>query len=586
MFAKKFSVTAQNPVSKKDLKKLKSDILEQYPRLTESDIKKVLPEDGNVMVQKLDNRCLLYQSDGHPPAFFDFEQRGEIFPTCYALWRLPPVIMDLQVHAPVSKFVLKGADVMLPGVLAPEKGFGYMKAGQPRVVTIPNNPYSIAVGKVLVSTDDIAEKGMKGKAMQVLHTFRDELWVHCGKEIPNKGFGDEEVCECADRMADAAAVEGEEFAQEDVQKEPTEEAPPPVNVEATASSPAVPTMAPDELLDFCFLFALKTSLAEDKAFPIEAGDMYAKHMLPARPEGTTLDVKQTSHKQIGKYLNAMRKKKIIDVVEKKGVISVKSVDRKHKLLTEFVVPSFNDAGAPPVVGAGGYPAASPKAAAAPKAAAGYPSAGSSNKTGRPAPAISIKYKPSHYTEGLYKAAGLRKDELLAWEDCCGVLDKYLKQQDLVADGEQVALDELLTNALFVVAGGKKKDAEEPPTSASVLKMQTALKDRMQMHTVVEVEGLPAYVRKGELVKIQIATARKGAHNITRCTGLETFSVEPEVVAEALKKKLNCTTSVEKLPGNNVKDKVMQLQGHAHQEIIEYLQKEYNIDKKYIDLKLK
>jgi translation initiation factor 1 (eIF-1/SUI1) len=59
-----------------------------------------------------------------------------------------------------------------------------------------------------------------------------------------------------------------------------------------------------------------------------------------------------------------------------------------------------------------------------------------------------------------------------------------------------------------------------------------------------------------------------------------------VVAEALKKKLNCTTSVEKLPGNNVKDKVMQLQGHAHQEIIEYLQKEYNIDKKYIDLKLK
>ena len=31
-------------------------------------------------------------------------------------------------------------------------------------------------------------------------------------------------------MADAAAVEGEEFAQEEVQKEPTEEAPPPVNV--------------------------------------------------------------------------------------------------------------------------------------------------------------------------------------------------------------------------------------------------------------------------------------------------------------------------------------------------------------------
>ena len=41
-------------------------------------------------------------------------------------------------------------------------------------------------------------------------------------------------------------------------------------------------------------------------------------------------ISNTTRFGIVRYLNAMRKKKLIDVVEKKGVISVKSVDRKHK----------------------------------------------------------------------------------------------------------------------------------------------------------------------------------------------------------------------------------------------------------------
>ena len=41
---------------------------------------------------------------------------------------------------------------------------------------------------------------------QVLHTFRDELWVHCGKEIPNKGFGDEEVFQGSSGATIASSV--------------------------------------------------------------------------------------------------------------------------------------------------------------------------------------------------------------------------------------------------------------------------------------------------------------------------------------------------------------------------------------------
>ena len=38
----------------------------------------------------------------------------------------------------------------------------------------------------------------------------------------------------------------------------------------------------DDLLDFTFLQAIKHSLSDDKALPIEASELYEKHMKPVR----------------------------------------------------------------------------------------------------------------------------------------------------------------------------------------------------------------------------------------------------------------------------------------------------------------
>lgn len=56
--------------------------------------------------------------------------------------------------------------------------------------------------------------------------------------------------------------------------------------------------------------------------------------------------------------------------------------------------------------------------------------------------------------------------------------------------------------------------------------------------------------------------------------------------QALKVKLGCTTAVLKLPGNNVKDMEVLLQGHCVNEVVEYLWNVYSIDKQWIELKLK
>ena len=52
----------------------------------------------------------------------------------------------------------------------------------------------------------------------------------------------------------------------------------------------------------------------------------------------------------------------------------------------------------------------------------------------------------------------------------------------------------------------------------------------------------------------------------------------------LKIKVGCTTAVLKLPGNNVKDMEVLLQGHCVQEVIDYLRDVYCLDRQWIDVK--
>merc|ERR1719456_2156229 len=163
-----------------------------------------------------------------------------------------------------------------------------------------------------------------------------------------------------------------------------------------------------------------------------------------------------------------------------------------------------------------------------------------------------------------------RDQLFSMDEARAVIKSYCERESLLIEAG-VKLDEKLTKALWEVAGGKKKDAPDYPTEASLDQVHAKLEERMAEHTKVEVDG-DSCVRKGGLPKIEIHLTRKGGHNLTRVVGLETYCVKPEALAQDLKKHLNCTTSVEDLPGKDAKDKMMQTQGHVQNELIEYLGK--------------
>ena len=153
------------------------------------------------------------------------------------------------------------------------------------------------------------------------------------------------------------------------------------------------------------------------------------------------------------------------------------------------------------------------------------------------------------------------------------------------DPQAIPLDELLLNGLVKLAGGTKKGT----TFAShmpLAELKAAMTERMSAFHQVTVEGEAPSVRKGALKLIQVEMKRAAGHNKTHVSGLETFCISPDAVAQALKIKLGCTTAVLKLPGNNVKDQEVLLQGHCVQEVVDYLRDVYCIDKQWIELKLK
>lgn len=153
------------------------------------------------------------------------------------------------------------------------------------------------------------------------------------------------------------------------------------------------------------------------------------------------------------------------------------------------------------------------------------------------------------------------------------------------DPEAVPLDELLLNSLVKLAGGAKKGTTFA-THMPLGELKAAMKERMTAFHRVEVEGEAPSIRKGGLKLINIEMKRAAGHNKTHVAGLESFCISPDAVANALKVKLGCTTAVLKLPGNNVKDQEVLLQGHCVQEVCDYLRDVYCIDKQWIELKLK
>jgi predicted RNA-binding protein (TIGR00451 family) len=112
---------------------------------------------------------------GDAPIFVDLDSKApspyRLLPTLPgALWApaTPIVLPALTVSSPVSSFLIRGADLMLPGVLPPLPCF---KKGDLLAVRVRGNPAPFAVGEACVSSEEAAAGGMRGRALKLLHHY-------------------------------------------------------------------------------------------------------------------------------------------------------------------------------------------------------------------------------------------------------------------------------------------------------------------------------------------------------------------------------------------------------------------------------
>jgi PUA domain protein len=82
-----------------------------------------------------------------------------------------PVLNEIIVDMGAVKFVVKGADVMRPGIVE----FDSFGSGEIVVIRDLNHKKPLAIGRALFSSDEIKEM-VSGKVIKNLHYVGDKIW--------------------------------------------------------------------------------------------------------------------------------------------------------------------------------------------------------------------------------------------------------------------------------------------------------------------------------------------------------------------------------------------------------------------------
>ncbi|MFQ6627590.1 hypothetical protein Gotur_005828 [Gossypium turneri] len=604
MFKKAVEAKAQQRLSGADRKKLKRTIRDRFPRASDADIDALLPPKAEITVSKFQNRVHVYGVEGGVPLFFNVDGRGsEIYPTVFALWKLPEMLPYFMLKGgEVSRFVIGGADLMFPGISVAAEGLPSFSAGEPWAVKVPGNPAPIAVGSTTMSSAEALKAGLRGKALRIMHYYRDLLWQSVeGHYVPNSGFLEDVVLEDPSFLASNQPSDSSEGAtcESDVQQscvnnENTEGS---IDVNGAISDACAASMQNDsenaakeimmdasdlkstanvdaakldiELsslsiedvdshLDRCLLQALHTTV-KDKDLPMPGSTLWSNHVLPCRPSGITLDIKKSSHKKLSKWLQAKTSTGLITVKEdkyKKEAMLI-SVNRGHPEYLQF----------------------KPEKQPVEKVVQAGDSAASESRSQKALEVVEV-YKSSVHVNPIFASVGADTGKLYSASEATDIVFKYIEKENLVKQTNKatVVLDATLCDALFK---GAIKKGSTYPTEIHKKDLGATFINRMQAHHMVT-RGGESVVRKGVLKTVQIMTERRqGNKKVTKVSGLETFLIDPEALASELQKKFACSTTVAELPGK--KGLEVLIQGGVIDDVARHLLEQYGIPKRYIEV---
>ncbi|ETV72746.1 hypothetical protein H257_12120 [Aphanomyces astaci] len=569
MFAKAFNTSGNTRLKGKDVKKVRLDLLKSCGIESDASFPWNLLAKAEIVKIKLaaPSRTVLFTDADSNVLAFDVHGKGDVVPSVYLLWHEPALrshLPQLVVHSPVSHFLLRGADPMLPGVLKQSHSTDHpFLKGQLRAVYVHGNPMPFAIGDMLVDAETLAVQGWKGKAMQLLHVVFDELsklnpQSLLSRNLP-EGFTDNEILpiEVASQATasevldiNAITLEGDEIEEKKppstVHVGPNEDD---ANDEEEGES--VRSQADlDDLLERSFYQAMKVVKPSDA--PMLASRFYASLVLPCRPVGTAINVKGTSYKKISTFLKDMASRGVVDVTEHDGVQTITLFRKTHPDVSRHQLHRSEMNVAVDLEA---------------EATAGM------FVPGKYAPEVVQLYRLTQQTQLL---GADTKATALHLADVRALLNEYIATNGLVhpREPQYVQLDMILTDALYP---GKKKPAAGYPDKLLRQDVLQLLVSRLRpYHSIQLYPEQPVVPVVGEYRPIRIKTElTKRQKPVTIVANIEQFGLDPDAFLKDAQKKWACSATIV-LHGKDVE---VHIQGNLGQDVVQYLGTQYKIASK-------
>ncbi|XP_040594084.1 eukaryotic translation initiation factor 2D isoform X2 [Mesocricetus auratus] len=545
MFAKAFRVKSNTAIKGSDRRKLRADVTAAFPTLGTDQTSELIPGKEELNVMKL------YAHKGDTVTVY--------MSGVYTLWSHPDLLPAFTTWPLVLDKLVRGADLMLPGVVVPPTGLPQVQQGDLCAITLVGNRAPVAIGVAAMSTAQMLSSGLKGKGFSVLHTYQDHLWKSGDKSSPpaiaplavNPTDSNEEKVDLGlQGNLSCLTLEGEEENRKVHHPEASEDTSSGAQSQDSLDGKLLQEQM-DELLHQCFLHALK-SRVKRADLPLLTSTLLGSHMFSCCPEGQQLDIKKSSYKKLSKFLQQMQQEQIVQVRElSKGVESIVAVDWRHPRITSFVIPE-------------------------PSLTSQNVQEGSREQPYHPPDIKSLYCIPASMTQ-LFQESGHKRGSTLEGSEVRRIIIDYAKKNNLVdADNRNVVkLDPILCDCIL------EKNEQHVVMKLPWDCLLTRCLQNMQPAYQVTFPGQEPILKKGKLCPIDITLAKK-AHNkkVTLVRNLETYGLDPCSVAATL--QLRCQASTIVFPAPGAKDSLqVQIQGNQIHHLGQLLLEEYRLPGKYI-----
>ncbi|KAI8622386.1 hypothetical protein BC830DRAFT_1089720 [Chytriomyces sp. MP71] len=549
MFKKGVNIKSTTTLRGSDQKKLRAEVEAQYGAC--AGLSNGQPVTKHVIDEYFGT---LFVTGGNPLfARIDLglDRRTVLVPTLYTLFAGLANVRKVATHGGVARRLLGGADLMLPGVIRPVDAA--IRKGD--IVAIEVNGVPVAVAASLMDAGEMVASGMRGRGFQVIHCIGDALFAMGDGIVPALGQGvaafggkdgedeeDDDVDEQTN-VTDAVGISGgfvmvdategsvDEFALVDASDAPAAAELEELSLYDSESIVKVPPSVSQEfspqemdaLLEQGLLTAIKLSLPQDaKSFPMPATSIYSLYMLPINAQ---MDVKQSSHKKLSKFLKAMEKKGYLKLKERQGgELVLVSVNRTHHDIMAFVVDKS-------------------VAKAKNKVASNIPVADET----APDQTIQILdlFKATGSFIRLWKEVGFEKDALFTRSELKQATEAYIKAKDLVnaENPRLIKIDAFLADTIL-----QKDEYATVDFLARDAIFNRICEKMTPMHSITA-PGHDTVVRKGTLKPLSILVEkRQGRKTVTRILNVEAYFIDPDQLANDLRIPCAASTAANAIQG--------------------------------------